>query len=66
MFDTVVFDTLSLAFEEADLLPETGNLLCLRAEACSLTTRRAPARRLVTRLRAATWVAAASAILSAT
>jgi 16S rRNA (guanine1207-N2)-methyltransferase len=33
MFDAVVFDTLSLAFEEADLLPETGSLLCLRAEA---------------------------------
>jgi hypothetical protein len=25
MFDAVVFDTLSLAFEEADLLPETGS-----------------------------------------
>ena len=33
MFDTVVFDTLSLAFEEADLLPDMGDILCLRAEA---------------------------------
>lgn len=33
MFDAVVFDTLSLALEEADLLPETGSILCLRAEA---------------------------------
>ena len=33
MFDTVVFDTLSLALNEADLVPETGGILCLRAEA---------------------------------
>ena len=33
MFDAVVFETLSLAFEEAGLLPETGSILCLRAEA---------------------------------
>ncbi len=33
MFDTAVFDTLSMALEEADLLPETGGILCLRAEA---------------------------------
>ena len=33
MFDTAVFDTLSLALEEAALLPETGGILVLRAEA---------------------------------
>jgi len=33
MFDTAVFDTLSMALEEADLVPETGGILCLRAEA---------------------------------
>jgi len=33
MFDTVVFDTLSLALDEAGLVPDTGAILCLRAEA---------------------------------
>ena len=33
MFDAVVFETLSLALDEAGLLPERGDILCLRAEA---------------------------------
>ncbi|MEZ5947090.1 MAG: class I SAM-dependent methyltransferase [Hyphomonas sp.] len=32
MFDPVVFDTLSLALDEHDLMPASGAVLCLRAE----------------------------------